>query len=140
MESDSSSRKQALTIGYIFAAAIGMVLLQWALTTYNTVETIPYSEFEQQVAKGNVTEVAVGQDMIQGKLKEKLADGKSAFVTARVDAALAEKLAAKGVTVTGVPSGGLFQTILAWIVPALMFYLIWIFLGRRLADRQGFGG
>ena len=42
--------------------------------------------------------------------------------------------------VTGVPSGGLFQAILSWIVPALMFYLIWIFLGRRLADRQGFGG
>ena len=42
--------------------------------------------------------------------------------------------------VTGVPSGGLFQTILSWIVPALMFYLIWVFLGRRLADRQGFGG
>ena len=140
MESDSSSRKQAITIGYIFAAAIGMVLLQWALTTYNTVDTIPYSEFEQLVARGNVTEVAVGQDTIQGKLKEKLADGKSAFVTARVDAAMAERLEAKGVTVTGVPSGGLFQTILAWIVPALMFYLIWIFLGRRLADRQGFGG
>src|ERR1700687_4641984 len=140
MESDSSSRKQAVTIGYIFAAAIGMVLLQWVLTTYNTVDTIPYSEFEQLVAKGNVTEVAIGQDTIQGKLKEKLADGKSAFVTARVDPALAEKLEAKGVVVTGVPSGGLFQTILSWIVPALMFYLIWIFLGRRLADRQGLGG
>ena len=117
-----------------------MVLLQWALTTYNTVDTIPYSEFEQLVAKGNVTEVAVGQDTIQGKLKDKLADGKSAFVTARVDAALAEKLEAKGITVTGVPSGGLFQTILAWIVPGLMFYLIWVFLGRKLAERQGFGG
>src|SRR5674476_533324 len=132
MESDSSSRKQAITIGYVFAAAIGMVLLQWALTTYNTVDTIPYSEFEQLVAKGNVTEVAVGQDTIQGKLKDKLPSGKSAFVTARVDPALAEKLEAKGVVVTGVPSGGLFQTILSWIVPALMFYLIWMFLGCLL--------
>jgi cell division protease FtsH len=140
MEPDSSSRKQAVTVGYIFAAAIGMLLMQWVLATYNTVDTIPYSEFEKQVAQGNVTEVAVGQDTIQGKLKDKLADGKSAFVTARVDAALAEKLAAKGVVVTGVPSGGLFQTILSWVVPALMFYLIWVFLGRRLADRQGFGG
>ena len=140
MESDPSSRKQAVAIGYIFAAAIGMVLLQWVLATYNTVDTIPYSEFEQLVAKGSVTEVAVGQDTIQGKLKDKLPSGKSAFVTARVDPALAEKLEAKGVVVTGVPSGGLFQTILSWIVPALMFYLIWIFLGRRLADRQGFGG
>ena len=140
MESDSSSRKQAVTIGYIFAAAIGMLVLQWVLATYNTVDTIPYSEFEQLVAQGNVTEVAVGQDTIQGKLKDKLPSGKSAFVTARVDAALAEKLEAKGVDVTGVPSGGLFQTMLSWIVPALMFYLIWVFLGRRLADRQGFGG
>src|SRR5674476_1435651 len=92
----------------------------------------PYSEFEQLVAKGSVTEVAIGQDTIQGKLKDKLASGKTAFVTARVDPALAEKLVAKGVVVTGVPSGGLFQTILSWIVPAVMFYLIWMFLGCLL--------
>jgi cell division protease FtsH len=140
MESDPSSRKQAVTVGYIFAAAIGMLLLQWIFTTYNSVDTIPYSEFEQLVAKGSVSEVSVGLDVIQGKLKDKLPSGKSAFVTARVDPALAEKLQAKGVTVTGVPSGGLFQTILSWIVPALMFYLIWIFLGRKIAERQGFGG
>jgi len=140
MEQDSSSRKQAVVIGYMLAAGIGMMLLQWALATYNTVDTIPYSEFEQLVAQGNVTEAAVGQDTIQGKLKNKLPSGKSAFVTARVDAPLAEKLAAKGVVVTGVPSGGFFQTILSWVVPAFMFYLIWIFLGRRIADRQGFGG
>lgn len=140
MESDPSSRKQTVAIGYIFAASIGMLLLQWVLATYNTVDTIPYSEFEHLVTQGQVTEVAVGQDTIQGKLKEKLPSGKSAFITARVDAALAEKLAANGVVVTGVPSGGLFQTLLSWIVPGLMFYLIWVFLGRRLADRQGFGG
>jgi len=140
MESDSSSRKQSIAIGYIFAAGIGMLLLQWALAAYNEVDTIPFSQFEQLVAQGSVTEVAVGQDTIQGKLKDKLASGKMAFVTVRVDPALAEKLATKGVVVTGVPSGGLFQTILSWIVPAVMFYLIWIFLGRRLADRQGFGG
>ncbi|MDP1865680.1 MAG: ATP-dependent zinc metalloprotease FtsH [Bradyrhizobium sp.] len=140
MESDPSSRKQTVAIGYIVAASIGMLLLQWALATYNTVDTIPYSEFEQLVAQGHVTEVAVGQETIHGKLKDKLPSGKSAFITARVDAALADKLAAKGVVVTGVPSGGLFQSILSWIVPGLMFYLIWVFLGRRLADRQGFGG
>ncbi len=140
MEQDSSSRKQAVAIGYILAAGIGMVVLQWVLATYNTVDTIPYSEFEQLVAQGKVTEVAVGQDTIQGKLKDKLPSGKSAFVTARVDAPLAEKLAAKGVVVTGVPSGGLFQTILSWIVPAFLFYLIWVFLSRRMAGGQGFGG
>jgi cell division protease FtsH len=121
-------------------AVIGMLLLQWVVATYNTIDTIPFSQFEQLVAQGSVTEVAVGQDTIQGKLKDRLPSGKSAFVTARVDPALAEKLEAKGVVVTGVPSGGLIQTILSWVLPALMFYMIWIFLGRRLADRQGFGG
>ena len=140
MESDPSSRKQAVVIGYFVAAGIAMLALQWVLGTYNTVDTIPYSEFERLVAQGNVTEVSVGQDVIRGKLKDKLASGKSAFITARVEPALAEKLEAKGVVVTGVPSGGLLQNILSWILPALMFYLIWVFLGRRLADRQGFGG
>jgi cell division protease FtsH len=137
---DPSSRKQGIAIGYFVAAGIGMLLLQWALATYSQIDTIPYSQFEQLVAQGGVTEVAVGQDTIQGKLKDKLPSGKSAFVTARVDAALADRLAAKGVVVTGVPSGGLIQTILSWVVPAAMFYLIWMFLGRKLADRQGFGG
>ena len=140
MESDPSSRKQAVVIGYFVAAGIGMLALQWLLATYNTIETIPYSEFERLVAQGSVTEVSVAQDTIQGKLKDKLPSGKSAFITARVEPGLAEKLESKGVVVTGVPSGGLFQTILSWMIPALMFYLIWIFLGRRLADRQGFGG
>ncbi|WP_213770485.1 ATP-dependent zinc metalloprotease FtsH [Bradyrhizobium sp. dw_78] len=140
MNTDPSSRKQSIAVGYIFAAAMGVLLLQWLFTTYNTVDTIPYSEFEQLVAQDKVTEVSVGQDVIQGKLKDKLPSGKSAFVTARVDMALAEKLEAKGVAVTGVPSGGLLQTILSWVVPMFFFYLIWIFLGRRLADRQGFGG
>src|ERR1022692_5167378 len=120
MESDPSSRKQNIAIGYIFAAGIGMVLLQWALATYSQIDTIPFSQFEQLVAQGSVTEVAVGQDTIQGKLKDKLPSGKSAFVTARVDSALAEKLEAKGAVGTGAPSGGLFQTILSWVAPALM--------------------
>jgi cell division protease FtsH len=140
MEADPSSRKQAIIIGYIFLAGIGMLLMQWALATHDTVETIPYSQFEELVAQGKIAEVAVGQDSITGKFKDKKEDGKTGFVTTRVDQPLAEKLAAKGVVVTGVPSGGLIQTILSWVVPALMFYLIWMFLGRKMADRQGFGG
>ena len=140
MDKDPSSRKQAVTIGYIFAAGLGLLLLQWALANYSAVDNIPYSEFEKLVAQGQVTEVAVGPDVIQGKVKDKLPSGKSAFITARVDMALADKLAAKGVSTTGVPSGGLLQSIFSWVIPGVMFYLIWIFLARRFAERQGFGG
>jgi cell division protease FtsH len=142
MESNPSQRKQAIAMGYVFAAFAGILLLQWLFAAYNTIETIPYSQFEQLVSEGKVAEVGVGQDTIQGKLKdnEKLPSGKQAFVTARVDPQFAERLAQKGVVVNGVPSGGVIQTILSWVVPALLFYLFWIFLFRRVADRQGFGG
>jgi len=101
MASDPSQRKQAIAMGYIFAAAAGVLLLQWLFAAYNTIETIPYSQFEQLVNDGKVAEVGVGQDTIQGKLKEndKLPSGKQAFVTARVDPQFAEKLAQKGVVV-----------------------------------------
>src|SRR6185312_15972691 len=68
------------------------------------------------------------------------ASGKSAFVTARVDPVLAEKLEAKGIVVTGEPTGGFLQTIIAWVAPLLLFYLAWSFLGRRVGGGQGFGG
>jgi cell division protease FtsH len=140
MAAEPSTRKHDVIIWYVFAAMIGILVLQWAWTTYSQIETIPFSQFEQLVSENKVSEVAVGQDTIQGKLKEPLPDGKKAFFTARVDADLAVKLASHGVIVTGVPSGGLIQTLLSWIVPAFFFYLIWVFLIRRVADRQGFGG
>jgi cell division protease FtsH len=137
MASDQPSRKQNIIIGIIAAAALGSLVLEWALVSYNQVDTIPFSQFEQLVAEGSVTEVTVGQDIIQGRVKDKLPSGKSAFVTARVDAALADKLAVKGVVVTGAPSGGLLQTILSWVIPMGLFYVVWIFISRRLVDRQG---
>ncbi|MGO9356775.1 MAG: ATP-dependent zinc metalloprotease FtsH [Xanthobacteraceae bacterium] len=140
MDHDSPARKQNVAIWFFFAAALGMLLLQWVLANYSQIETIPYSQFDQLVTQGNVTEVTIGQDMIRGKLKDKLPSGSAAFVTVRVDPQLADKLAAKGITVTGEPSGGFIATLLSWVIPAVMFYLVWVFLGRRFADRQGFGG
>ena len=140
MASDQPSRKQNIIIGIMAAAALGSLVLEWALVSYNQVDTIPFSQFEQLVAEGSVTEVTVGQDIIQGRVKDKLPSGKSAFVTARVDAALADKLAAKGVVVTGAPSGGLLQTILSWVIPIGLFYVVWIFISRRLDRQGGLGG
>jgi cell division protease FtsH len=140
MPSGPSSRNQNITVGYVIAAVLGILFLQWALAAYTQVEAIPYSQFEQLVDQGEVAEAAVAQDKIQGKLKHPLPSGKKQFVTERVDLALASKLQAKGVVVTGVPSGGLLQTILSWVAPAIFFYLIWTFFFRRIAQQQGMGG
>ncbi len=140
MDSNQISRKQKIVMAVIFAGSMLLIVLQFIATTYNSIETIPYSQFEQLLAQDKVAEVSVGPDTIQGKLKEPLPGGKSAFVTARVDMALAEKLAAKGVSVIGVPGSGLVQGLLSWIFPVVVFFVIWYWAGRSMGGRQGFGG
>ncbi|QAU42804.1 cell division protein FtsH [Bradyrhizobium guangdongense] len=140
MDSEQISRKQTIAMAIIFLGGMLLVAFQFVSTAYNSIETIPYSQFEQLLAQDKLAEVSVGTDTIQGKLKDPLPSGKSAFVTARVDLALAEKLAAKGVSVTGIPSGGGLQSLLSWIFPVIVFFLIWFWLGRGVAGGQGFGG
>ena len=137
---DQPDKKRDLAVWYVFFALAGLLAIQWAWGTYSQIETIPYSQFDQLVAAGKVSEVSIGADSIQGTLKSPLPSGKTAFLAARVDPDLAAKLAAHGVTVNGVPSGGLVATLLSWILPAAVFYGIWYFLIRRFADRQGLGG
>jgi cell division protease FtsH len=133
-------RKRQIMIWYTVAAVIGVLLFQYFWMSYSQVETIPYNEFERLLGDGKIAEVTIGVDSIQGALKEPLPSGKRAFFVIRVDPQLADKLAARNVVVTGAPSGGLIQTILSWIVPAIIFYLVWTMIFRQFAERQGIGG
>src|SRR5208337_1424317 len=37
-------------------------------------------------------------------------------------------------------SGGIIQTILSWVIPVVIFYVAWMLLFRRFAEKQGLGG
>ncbi len=127
--------KGHLTIGYVIGAILVILLFQWIAVVMVDVQTIPYSQFDAMVAKGQVGEVTVGLNTIEGVSK----DGKTRFVTNRVDPALAQTLTARGVVVKGQPSGGLLATLLSWIAPFFVFYLVWVFMLRR-AGGAGLGG
>ena len=79
-------------------------------------------------------------DSIEGKLKSALPNGRSEFVTNRVDLQIADRLAAHGVSVTGVSGPNIVQTILSWILPAVLFYGVWSLLIPRMSGGQGLGG
>jgi cell division protease FtsH len=133
-------RKRQFMIWYALAAVLGVLLFQAFWTSYTQVETIPYSQFETLLDQGKVAEVTVGTDSIQGTLKEPLPSGKHEFFAVRVDPQLAEKLASHQVVVNGAASGGIIQTILSWVIPVVIFYIAWMFLFRRFAEKQGLGG
>ncbi len=137
---EPEDRKRQIMIWYTIAAVIGVLAAQYFWASYSQIETIPYSQFEQLLNDGKIAEVTISADAVQGTLKEPLPNGKREFFAVRVDPELADKLFAHGVVVKGTPSGGVVQTILSWVVPAIIFYFLWSMLFRRVAERQGFGG
>ena len=139
-KTDPGERKRQIMLWYVVAAVIGVLLVQAYWASYSQVETIPYSQFESLLDQGKIDSVTVSADSVQGTLKEPLADGKRDFFAVRVDPQLAEKLESHQVVVNGTPSAGLLQGILSWVIPVAIFYALWMFVFRRIAEKQGFGG
>ena len=133
-------RKHQFAIWYVFVAFLGVMLIQYVWLAYTQVETIPYSQFEQLLSENKIAEVMVGAESIQGTLKQPLPDGRKLFYTVRVDPQLADKLKERGVTVAGAPSNNILSTILSWALPIFIFYLIWTYGVRHMAEQQGLGG
>ena len=137
---EPEERKHQFAIWYIFAAFLGLMLVQFLWLRFTQVDTIPYSQFEQLLDENKIAEVLVGQETVQGTLKEPFPDGRKEFYTVRVEPGLADKLRAHGVVITGAPSSTFLSTILSWVLPIFIFYLIWTYGFRRMAERQGLGG
>jgi cell division protease FtsH len=122
---------------YWLLAFLGLMLFQYVYTATQQVANLPYSEFERLLRDGKVAEIGISDRFIQGRLKEPL-DGKSVFVTTRVDPEFAEELQKYNVRYTGQVESTFVRDLLSWILPVLLFFGIWAYLGRRMA--QGLGG
>jgi cell division protease FtsH len=138
MPINNISKQTRFHIGYWVAAVLGLLALQYFYVTPQKVASIPYSQFEQLLRDGKVSEVGVSDHYLQGKLKEPLPDGKSEFATTRVDPRFAADLQKYGVTYSGEVGSTVLQDLLSWIVPAVLFFGVWMFLSRRVT--QGLGG
>lgn len=124
---------------YIAIAIIGVILLRGFYEDFRRTEPLPYSEFLQQIQAGNVKEVRVMDNRIQGFLVKPLPDGKSEFMTVRVDDSLSELLSKHNVKFTGIIESTFLRDVLGWILPVVFFMAVWLFLIRRMAA-QGPGG
>jgi cell division protease FtsH len=127
-------------LAYWILAVLALVMLQNWWQTSQTVEHVPYSEFEQALAEGRVSEVLVSEQKITGKLKSPDIKGKTMIVATRVEPDLAERLSEYQVPYSRVIESTFLRDILSWLLPAVLFFAVWLFLFRRLAERQGMGG
>jgi len=123
---------------YFAIAILGVLTLHDLWKRAQTVAPLPYSEFRRLVREGKVAEVTITADQVQGRLKEP-ESGKSTFVATRVEPELAADLDQHGVRYAGRVESTLLPTLLSWVVPAVIFFGIWMLLARRFASGPGGG-
>jgi cell division protease FtsH len=133
------------------------LLLLLALQTYflrPQPEVISYSQFKSLVKQRLVTDVVVEKVSVRGNIKaeglgqifsdEKLKqirhDPKSPllFTAVRVeDAALTAELQAAGIAFRGEVASDWLPTLLSWIVPVVIFFLLWSYLITKVGGGAG---
>ena len=132
-------RETHFSIWYFIAALLAVVWLHGIWTEYRTVEPISYSEFQQYLKEGRISEIAVRENTVEGKFKSPLPDGRTRFVAIRVEPDLARDLEKYDVKFSGVVQSTFLRDLLSWVVPALVFFGLWFYLMRRFAEKQGLG-
>ena len=140
MQKTLMDKRTRYSIWYFLVA---MFALQWVhsfYTQWRTVEPIPYSQFQTLLKEGQVDEISITDNYINGTLKKALAEGRQKFVTTRVEPGLVKDLSQYNVKFTGLVENTLVRDILSWVLPALVFVGIWIFAMRKFAEKQGMGG
>ncbi|OGT79974.1 MAG: cell division protein FtsH [Gammaproteobacteria bacterium RIFCSPLOWO2_02_FULL_61_13] len=133
-------KQTKFNIWYVLIAMMAIVWLRDAWLGVNPVQTIPYSEFQHHLKTGDLEEIAISNNVIQGKLKNPTPDGRTRIITTRVDPQLAKEFAQYDVKFTGVIENTFFRDLIGWIVPALVFFGIWMFLAKRMGEQGGMGG
>lgn len=138
-ENARMNRKNLWNGLYALLAMLTLLWLQsvWQGTT-NT-ELVPYSQFEQALAEGRIQDVTVSDRALTGLLKTPV-DGKTRWLTIRMEPELATRLDRFKVPYARVIDNNWLRDVLSWVLPSLVFFGLWFFLIRRLVGQQGAGG
>jgi cell division protease FtsH len=102
------------------------------------VETIPYSKFKQYLAEGQVSSLIIGPENITGTIKGKEEKKNQKFTAVRVeDPNLVKELDDRKVNYSGLYESKFLSTLLSWIIPIGLFFLIWRFAMKKMGPGMG---
>lgn len=140
---------------WYLAAAVLLLLVLHPYTFPEPAEEISYSQFKQLVTQGKVADVVLSPEEVKGRLTSLETEGvltaeqvgrmkrwgsNPRFRAVRVDdPKLVETLEEHGVSFSGRVPNTWLTTILSWLLSAVLFIAIWLFLFRRVAGGGGPG-
>jgi cell division protease FtsH len=102
------------------------------------VETLPYSTFRQHVVEKQLGKITIGPQTITGTIKGKEGQKEREFMTVRVeDPTLVKELEDNKVDYSGVYQSAFLSNLLSWVIPILIFFLIWRVAMKRMGPGMG---
>ncbi|MBI4765160.1 MAG: ATP-dependent metallopeptidase FtsH/Yme1/Tma family protein [Deltaproteobacteria bacterium] len=102
------------------------------------VETIPYSQFKQYLANGQVSKVTIDPESIVGTLIGKDKKPGQQFITFRVeDPDLVKDLGQHKVSYSGKYESKFLSSVLSWVIPLAIFFIIWRFAMKKMGPGMG---
>ena len=110
-----------------------------SLSSNAVTETIPYSEFLRLANEGNVSEVEVTDNVIQGLMitENSASEQGERFQTVRVDPEISNMLDQNEIEYTGKIQSNFLSNLISWIFPVLLFLGLWYFIMKRFQKQQG---
>src|SRR2546430_1878137 len=132
-------RRTKFNVFYVLFAVFAMLAVQEGWRRAQTIEVVPYSEFEKYLEEDRISEVTVSDQHITGKLR-KPEGSKTVVIANLVPPELADRLSRYDVKYTRVVESTLLRDMLSWVLPALVFFGIWYLLARRMSQGGGLGG
>jgi len=136
----ATPKQTQFTVWYVIVAIMLIFWLNQAFQHFRQIEPLAYSEFLMLLKNSRVKEVAILDNHIQGELLVPLPDGRTKFITTRVEVDLAKDLAQYNVKFTGVVQSTWLRDVLGLIVPIVVFFAIWMYAMKQFAEKQGMGG
>jgi len=132
-------KQHKFSIWYVLIAIWIVLIIQHSIAQTFRVQQISYSEFLKALQDGRVTEVAVAQDRIQGKIQaeEEGQIVEKTFSTIRVEPGLSQILEKYNVAFKGVAESNFLKNLASWFFPVLLFVGIWYLMMRRFSAQQG---
>ena len=132
-------KQQQWNLWYFVAAFLALLAFQNWLSTATVTERIPYSTFLAHLEADRIATVTVRSEQIEGRYRDPI-DGNTHFVTNIVPGDLTERLEQSSAEFDGTVENTLFTMILSWLLPIALILLVWLYVFRRFAERQGMGG
>jgi cell division protease FtsH len=129
--------KTRFSIWYFLVAFLLFSYLQQSFFSAK-VETIPYSQFKQYVAEGSAGDLTIGPENITGTLKFGEREPDQRFTTIRVnDPDLVKDLDERRINYTGHYESKFLRSILSWVIPIGIFFLIWRYAIKKMGPGMG---